>query len=92
MPKSSRKHLSELRAQTFERDGGCRWPGCRETEHPLQMAHLNHRGMGGSAEADTLDNTLALCRLHHDCLDGRTGLGTLKLELVMMLRYVNHIF
>lgn len=96
MPKSSRAELAELRAQTMERDGGCRWPGCEEEIHdfgnPLQMAHLNHRGMGGSIQANTLDNTLILCSRHHDCLDGRTGLGTLKLELVRMLRYVNHIF
>jgi len=91
MPKSSREDLEALRSEAYERDRGCRWPSCdRIIDHtnPLEMAHLHHRGMGGSTEANTLDNVVTLCRIHHDCLDGRTGLGTLRWELNEMLRYV----
>jgi hypothetical protein len=82
--------LSELRADALERDGGCRWPGCDyaidEFANPLQMAHLTHRGMGGGTERNRLDNVIMLCSTHHNCLDGRTGLGTLRLELNAMLK------
>ncbi len=84
--------LSELRAEALERDRGCRWPGCTydidDFQNRLEMAHLTHRGMGGSEEANTLDNVVSLCRRHHDCLDGRTGLGTLRYELNQMLKHV----
>jgi len=77
----------------MERDGGCVWPGCdREitSMNPLQLAHLKHRGMGGSKTRNTEENCVILCADHHDCLDGRTGLGTLRYELNEMLRYVVH--
>jgi hypothetical protein len=91
MPKSSTTELRELRDEAMTRDRGCRWPGCEHTvdyANPLEMAHLSHRGMGGSAEADTLENVVMLCKIHHDCLDGRTGLGILRQELNAMLRAV----
>jgi hypothetical protein len=91
MPKSSREDMAALRAQALERDQGCRWPSCdRVTNYnnPLEMAHLRHRGMGGSTEVNTLDEVVMLCRIHHNCLDGRTGLGTLRWELGEMLRTV----
>lgn len=94
MPKAKPGELAELRAQALERDGGCVWPNCGHDityGNPLQMAHLNHRGMGGSTSVNTLDGVVMVCRIHHDCLDGRTGLGTLRYELNAMLRYVaNH--
>lgn len=85
--------LSLLRLEALERDDySCRWPGCAyeidEYANPLQLAHLTHRGMGGSSSRNTLDNVVMLCALHHNCLDGRTGLGTLRLELNAMLREV----
>ncbi len=91
MPKASRAEMAALREQALERDQRCRWPSCdRATDYanPLEMAHLHHRGMGGSVEVNTLDEVVMLCRIHHNCLDGRTGLGTLRWELNEMLRYV----
>lgn len=82
--------LSVLRADVLERDGGCVWPGC-DTTDPLQLAHLTHRGMGGSKTRNTEANTVILCRLHHDCLDGRTGLGILRFELNRMLQHAARI-
>lgn len=66
-------NLSELRAEVFERDGGCVWPSCTldTSNNPLQLAHLQHRGMGGSQSRNTADN-----------------LGTLRYELNAMLRHV----
>lgn len=85
--------LSDLRAEVLERDGGCIWPGCEHHTEPLQLAHLTHRGMGGSKSRNTPDNCVTLCRIHHDCLDGRTGLGTLRYELNQMLTTIrrNHL-
>ena len=68
--------------------GRCEWPGCADPgEH---LAHLTHRGMGGSLEANRLSNVAWLCIRHHDCLDGRTALGTLAWELNEMMRTVIH--
>lgn len=83
--------LTLLREEVFARDGGCVWPGCTykvSGVNPLQLAHLEHRGMGGSKSRNTAANCVMLCRWHHDCLDGRTGLGTLRFELNEMLRAV----
>jgi len=91
MPRSTRREMADLRAKTLERDQGCRWPSCDrliDYANPLEMAHLHHRGMGGSIEVNTLGGVLILCRIHHDCLDGRTGLGTLRWELAELLRAV----
>ena len=66
--------------------GRCEWPGCADPgEH---LAHLTHRGMGGSLEANRLSNVAWMCIRHHDCLDGRTALGTLRWELNEMMRTV----
>jgi len=76
---------SELRAQLLELVGGrCEWPACSDPGE--QMAHLTHRGMGGSYDRNTLVNVIWLCVRHHDTLDGRTGLGTLRWELNELLR------
>ena len=85
--------LRRLRKEVFERDGGCVWPGCNlevTGTNPLQLAHLNHRGMGGSKTRNNPENCVALCRTHHDVLDGRTALGTLRFELNEMLRAVRN--
>jgi len=77
--------LSELRAQLVELVGfGCEWPGCDDRGE--QMAHLTHRGMGGSSTRNTIANVMWLCVRHHDCLDGRTALGTLRVELNELMR------
>lgn len=95
MPRSSQAELSALREEVFTRDHWkCVWPGCETSgalmprETPLQLAHLTHRGMGGSKYANRAENCVTLCSAHHDCLDGRTGLGTLRFELNQMLRVV----
>lgn len=93
MPKAKPGELAALRLQAFDRDQGCRWPSCDRAvdyANPLEMAHLHHRGMGGSVEVNTLDEVVMLCRIHHNCLDGRTGLGILRRELNEMLKYVVH--
>jgi hypothetical protein len=88
----ARENLSALRQFVFDSAGwACQWPGCTlelSPTNPLQLAHLHHRGMGGSKTANTPDNSRALCRIHHDCLDGRTGLGTLRFELNELLKAV----
>lgn len=72
--------LHQLRAELVEVAGGrCEWPYCKDAGQ--EMAHLHHRGMGGSPSANTLPNVALLCRRHHDLLDGRTALGTLRVEL-----------
>lgn len=78
--------LSVLRDRVLERDGGCVWPG-QNHDGSLQLAHLEHRGMGGSQERNREDNCVILCRcLHHDVFDGRVGVVKLRGELVGMLR------
>lgn len=67
--------LSLLRVAAMERAGNtCEWPRCFSTDR-LQLAHLLHRGMGGSEAANTLGNVAILCGWHHDILDGRTVKG-----------------
>lgn len=60
---------SDLRTHHLEAGRWCRWPGCPEVAS--QLAHLQHRGMGGGPAANTIENTTILCVLHHDLLDGR---------------------
>jgi hypothetical protein len=87
MVKSTKAEMMALHAEVFSRaQGGCEWPGCADPGQ--QLAHLTHRGMGGSKIANTPSNAVLLCGRHHDCLDGRTGLGTLRWELNEMLRSV----
>lgn len=96
MVKSTAKEMAALREEVFERDGyRCMWPGCSASPgwnpeegqfNKLEMAHLTHRGMGGSKERNTADNCITLCQIHHDCLDGRTGLGILRSELNSLFR------
>lgn len=96
MPKAKTGELSELRSQALERDQTCRWPACdHKTEpfvNPLEMAHLTHRGMGGSTDVNTLSEVVILCKAHHDILDGRQGMSKLRSELVRMLRHANNLF
>ena len=65
---------SDLRAERFEVDGWrCRWGDCDHkltTYNPLELAHLEGRKMGGRDSANTVDNVVALCRFHHQILDG----------------------
>lgn len=87
MPKSSPAEMRELHDQTFLRaQGTCEWPYCVDPAE--EMAHLVHRGMGGSKYANRLENCAAMCKRHHDLLDGRTALGTLRWELNELMRRV----
>lgn len=87
MPRFSASEMAALRELVFSRARGmCEWPGCIDLAE--ELAHLSHRGMGGSRARNTSDNCAALCPRHHDCLDGRTALGTLRWELNAMLRAV----
>ncbi len=87
MPYSTRTQMAGLRQAAVTRASGrCEWPGCADLGE--QLAHLTHRGMGGSLTANRLSNVAWLCIRHHDCLDGRTRLGTLRWELNEMLRTV----
>jgi hypothetical protein len=85
MPKSTPAQMMALHTEVFTRSKGvCEWPGCHDPAE--ELAHLEHRGMGGSKSRNTADNCAALCQRHHDCLDGRTALGTLRWELNQMLK------
>ncbi len=79
--------MAELSAHVRARDRICRWPYCSypvTTINPLECAHLNHRGMGGSKNANRPDNAVLLCKHHHDILDGRTTQGR-RLEIAILL-------
>jgi len=80
--------VKALREQALERDGSCVWPGCVHPQHDLQLAHLTHRGLGGSEEANRLDNVAMLCRYHHDVLDGRTRNGRRRAVLDLLLAFL----
>lgn len=81
--------LSKLRKQALERAGNqCEWPQCGYTQG-LQLAHLTHRGMGGSPKANVLANVCILCEYHHDILDGRTIKGRRRAIQNLLTRYLN---
>lgn len=62
--------LAELRERRRQhaRDR-CEWPRCMS--YGEQLAHLEHRGMGGDPSANTFANVRWLCMFHHDIYDGR---------------------
>ena len=37
----------------------------------VDIHHIEARGMGGSKQADTIDNLMALCRKHHEMYGDR---------------------
>lgn len=57
----SRQIPAWLRRALIERDGGCRFPGCRRTRW-LHGHHLQHWADGGPTN---LDNLVMLCGFHH---------------------------
>ena len=81
-PPTRRRRLHDI--LTEQSAGMCEWPYCADPGE--EMAHITHRGMGGSRQADWLGNVAWLCRRHHDMLDGRTALGTLRADLNETLR------
>ena len=76
--------LSDLRAQVIDLSGGiCEWPGC---DLPgAQMAHFDHRGMGGRTSVNRLGNVAWLCHRHHLLLDREIPLP--RWELRELLRF-----
>ncbi len=85
---------ADLRALALERDGGCRWPDCDvRNSDLLQLAHLEHRGAGGSEQANRLANTVMLCfgpgtADHHGILDGRTVAGRRREVRVLLTAWL----
>ena len=60
--------LGDLREAVIDRAAGrCEWPTC--TLSGAQMAHLEHRGMGGRTSVNYLSNVAWLCHHHHLMLD-----------------------
>ena len=85
--KSNRKDLAELRRQAEAVAGGvCEWPGCDERGE--EMAHLEHRKMGGSIEVNHLRNVAWLCKWHHDIFDGRQLSGSREAVRNLMAGYL----
>lgn len=87
MVRSSREKLADLRDSVGSQAGWrCEWPGCGETGE--QMAHLEHRGFGGSAERNRLDNVAWLCTYHHDIFDRREVRGTREAMRSLLTAYL----
>lgn len=79
---------ADLRQIALEQTGHrCTWPGM-DHEGPLEMAHLEHRGMGGSAAANRPDKVTILCRYHHGVLDGRTVHGRRAAVVGLLTAYL----
>ena len=53
-----------LRRALKRRDGGCRFPGCRQRRW-VDAHHIRHWAHGGETR---LDNLVLLCRRHHTCV------------------------
>lgn len=82
MVRSPSSDLRALRAQVVTLAGGlCEWPKCGK--HGEEMAHLQHRQMGGSRKVNTIDNVAWLCKFHHDLLDGRTSMDRFELRTLL---------
>lgn len=60
---------AEKRAVMVRDHQACRWPHCefRTMRIPIEVAHLQHKSMGGNPANDRSERhlMLALCRLHH---------------------------
>ncbi|NNC41951.1 MAG: hypothetical protein HKO03_01770 [Acidimicrobiia bacterium] len=82
--------LSDLRLYVMDRAGGlCEWPSC--TSRGEQMAHMRHRGMGGSPNANTPDNVRWWCVYHHDLFDGRRHDGLVREMRAILLLAEKHL-
>ncbi len=68
----SRSVSAALSRALLIRDRHCQWPGCRHDVF-VEAHHLKHWAQGGET---TLDNTLLLCRFHHQ----RAHEGGFKVE------------
>lgn len=76
--------LSDLRDYAIRRaKGRCEWPGCAMAGE--QMAHFQHRGMGGGKSRNVPENVAWLCLHHHLTLDLEKPIR--RFELRELLRY-----
>ena len=64
-----------MAAEIRDRDGNrCVWPECVTPTDMVQVAHFQHRGMGGSLTRNIATNGACLCQFHHRVvLDGDGG-------------------
>ena len=72
MTKTKRRTPKKVYEAVAERSEGiCEWEGCNALAE--QMAHLKHRGMGGTTDplVHSVDNIRNFCKYHHDLYDGR---------------------
>lgn len=74
--KKRERKLAEDRimAAARRRDGNkCRFPRCSYKGLIVEVAHFDHRGMGGNPSGDKTqrDLLICLCVRHHDQFDGR---------------------
>ena len=57
----------------------------------VDIAHIEHRGMGGSRMRDLIENLVAMCRHHHDRFDGRQGPGLDRAAVIRKhLSFIKH--
>lgn len=74
-----------LRDAVFRRARGrCEWSRC--TDYASDLAHIRGLGRGGNPDGsrDTLENCAALCRYHHDLLDGRQRMRLWEVESLLI--------
>jgi len=77
----NRKAEREAKAIVRARDRVCRFPGGNHA-WPLEVAHLQHKGMGGNPAGDRSvpEKMILLCRGHHQSGPVSLHRGTLKVE------------
>ena len=89
MPKAKPGELAALREEVLTRDEDCVWPTCdRPWNMPLELAHLHHRGMGGSTEANTAANCVMMCQFHHSIYDGRIVGASARSEWASLFQHL----
>ena len=65
------KHVSHERAEKakvrLRDDNRCRYRDCADPFNRVEVAHLQHKGMGGNPKGDRsmANQMLCLCRYHH---------------------------
>ncbi len=82
MTKKNRKTPKEVYQEVAERADNGEYAQCeliyedgeRCTKPAEQMAHLDHRGAGGTTDPfiHSVENVFYYCQYHHDIHDGRT--------------------
>jgi hypothetical protein len=57
----------------------CEMPECKRK--CIDVHHIHRRGMGGSKDADVIENLIGLCREHHDLYGDRKEYKDLLREI-----------